>query len=316
MYNIVRFYNQNRRDIWKIVIIIASLILLLQLLNWYVGKTNSKKQNLNISNDTTQSNSNTVQIKSQNSAVTGGKISNERLNSETDLIEKFLENCNNNKIEEAYGMLTEECKEELYPTVEKFNDNYCEVFLNQYRASYEIENWFGDTYKVDIVPDILATGKSNNNYKNQDYITIKKVEGEYKLNINRYIGRTSIEGTKEQDGIFIKVNYKDVYMDYEKYNITARNNTNKNIFLDSSADVKTMYLEDKNEIKYPAITNEIEKADLRFIGGEEKTLNIKYYTRYSSSKTIMKLVFSNVILDSDKYQSKGSNNETLISVSV
>ncbi|MCF0125238.1 MAG: hypothetical protein HUJ68_05695, partial [Clostridia bacterium] len=156
------------------------------------------------------------------------------------------------------------------------------------------------TYKINITPDLLSTGMVNNYELKQDYITLKEVDEEYKLNINSYIGRKIKNNETNQENIYFKINYVDTYMDYVKYNITVKNNNSKTIYLDTKKDVKTMYLEDKKGIKYSAITNEIKKEDLIYIPLDEKTFDIKYYSKYSSSKTIMKLVFSNVIFDSNE----------------
>lgn len=314
--NLRRFYNQNRKSIWRIAIIIAFLLIMLQLLNTFQKrKEEGIKDRINSSNIAKESN-NQIQVSSSKSTVTGKQISSSSLKEKTQIITDFLENCNNRKVEEAYKMLTEECKEELYATVSDFRTYYCGNFFNEPRASFEIENWFDDTYKVNIIPDMLSTGKVNDNDKKQDYITIQKVNDEYKLNINSYIGRTKKSDKQEKNGILIKVNYKDVYMDYEKYNLTVKNNKETNIILDTKENVRTMYIEDKNEIIYPAITNEIEEQDLQVNAGEEKTLNIKYYSRYSSTKNISRLVFSNVILNSNKYTNRGEKDETKISINI
>lgn len=317
MYNLKRFYNQNRKTIWWVIGIVAFLLIVLRVINYFAAKNNEKMLSSGNTNIVNISNvSDQVQVTSEQSAVTGDKISNETLTSVNDLITTFLENCNNDRIEEAYNMLTEECKEEVYSSIEDFKTYYCGNFFKNYRASFEIANWFGSTYKVDIIPDMLSTGKTNEGYVNQDYITIKRVDGEYKLNVNSYIGRTNTNITKEQDGVIINVNYKDVYMDYEKYNITVKNETENRVCLDTKENVKTMYLEDENKVQYSAITNEIIDDTLIIENQSEKTLDIKYYSKYSSTKNILKLVFSNIILDYDRYESNGENGEIEISVNI
>ena len=64
-----------------------------------------------------------------------------------------------------------------------------------------------------IIDDILSTGKSND-YTKQDYITIKQQDGEYKLNINRYIESKKINKTTEKDNIQIEVVSKNTFMEY------------------------------------------------------------------------------------------------------
>ena len=42
MHNLKRFYDQNRKGIWMAIIIIASIFILLQLLNYFAKKNNEK----------------------------------------------------------------------------------------------------------------------------------------------------------------------------------------------------------------------------------------------------------------------------------
>ncbi|MCF0125964.1 MAG: hypothetical protein HUJ68_09495 [Clostridia bacterium] len=141
MNKLIRIYNQNRKQIWKFIGIIAFLIIILQLLNWWVKKSNKDKLgNMSKNNNTivSESSNNQIQISSQNSAINGNKIDNEVLNKETSIITNFLEECNNGKIESAYNMITEECKEELYPSISDFKIYYCGNFFNE--PTWEILN--------------------------------------------------------------------------------------------------------------------------------------------------------------------------------
>lgn len=315
--NIIRIYNRNRKKIWIIVIIIASLILCLQIINKAVEKAQKQKLENEARNNIgiTVDNNEQIQINESKSVVTGKKIS-EKGKTEIQVIKNFLENCNNGKIEDAYSMLTDECKEQLYPSINEFKIYYCGNFFKEPRASFEVANWVGNTYKVDIVTDILAIGKKADDQQKQDYITAIKTDNDYKLNVNSYVKRIKINRETQQNEINIKVNYKDIYMNYERYNMTIKNNNVNNIFLDTKNNVNSMYIEDKEGIKYPAVTNEIDKNDLKFIAGEEKTLSIKYYSSYISTKTIYRLNFSNVILDSDKYTSMENENQVKIIVNI
>ena len=82
-----------RKQIWKFIGIIAFLIKILQLLNWWVKKSNKDKLgNMSKNNNTivSESSNNQIQISSQNSAINGNKIDNEVLNKETRIITNFL----------------------------------------------------------------------------------------------------------------------------------------------------------------------------------------------------------------------------------
>lgn len=305
--NLRRLYNQNRKGIWWILIIIAFFIVILQLINYIIGNSNKEELNNNSQNNTNSNiaGNERIQLNTDKSVLTGESLSKTKLNNEVGTIKQFLENCKNQKLDEAYNMLTDECKEEMYTSVKDFREFYYENVFESERVSFEVENWNRDTYKVDIIPDMLSTGKSNNGIVKQDYITVKKVNDEYRLNINNYIGRKEINKTKEEKDIVITLNYADTYMEYESYNITVKNKRQENIALDNLYNEKTMYIEDKNDVKYPAYTHEIPKELLILDKGVERTIDIKYYSRYSSTKDIKNLVFSGVILDYDGHINRG-----------
>ncbi len=305
--NLRRLYNQNRKGIWWILIIIAFFIVILQVINYIIGNSNKEKLNNNVQNNINSNitGNERIQLSTNKSVLTGEGVSTTKLSTEVGTIKQFLENCKNNKLEDAYNMLTDECKEEMYASVEDFKEFYYENVFESERVSFEVENWTKSIYKVDIIPDMLSTGKSNQGIVKQDYITVKKVDEEYKLNINNYIGRREISKTKEQDDIVITVNYVDTYMEYETYNITVKNNGKANMALDNLYNERSMYIEDKNEVKYPAYTHEIPKELLIFDRGVEKTIDIKYYSRYTSTKEIKNLVFSGVMLDYDAHINNG-----------
>lgn len=291
MQGIIRFYNQNRKGIWLTAIIIAFFLIVIFLINLYYKNKDKEDGIINLKQNVIETNNNKVIVDSNASAITGQEVSNEVLQSATDVITNFIEKCNDGNVEEAYNMLTEECKEEMFSTVEDFKTYYYANIFGGERVSFEIQNWVDNIYKVDIIPDMLSTGKTNNINK-QDYITLKKVNNEYKLNINNYIGRTEIDRDKEENNIKITVNYKDVYMEYESYNITIENKSERDIKLDSLNSVDSMYLEDNNEIKYPAYNHEITKDMMEISSGNSKTIEIKYYNRFSSGRKITKMIFS------------------------
>lgn len=307
MYKLLRLYNQNRAKIWTLILIIALLFIVLRVINYYVKQNNEEISNLSKSqyqqekeylNTITQNN---INLKSQKSVVSGNKIQTKTLQTEVSTIKNFLDACNEQKISEAYNMLTEECKELLYSTEEEFEKYYYNDIFNNGRLSYEIENWINSTYKIDIVPDMLATGKSNNGIVKQDHITVEKKNDEYKLNINNYVGRKQINTSEEKNGITIKINYRDIYMDNEIYNITVTNNSGTTILVDGLESQDTMYLEDDKGLKYLSYYGELTKGSMQLGNQIEKNMEIRYYSGYTSSKEIKKVVFSQVIIDYGKY---------------
>lgn len=301
MHNLIRFYNQNRKKIWMVILVIVLVIIVLQLLDMYYKKKEGDAIITNViasSNYTNQS----KEVVSEKSAVTGQKVSKSKLQSETEIIKEFIEACNNQDVNLAYNLLTDECKDAMFKSEQDFINIYYKTVFNGEQKIYTIENWVNDTYKVKISEDLMATGEYDNSNVIQDYITVKENEDdEYKLNINNFIGREEINRTIESNKIKIDVKKVDVYMDYSTYTFDIKNNSYRTVLLDDFVNIDTMYLEDSKGVKYSAYTHEISLENLKLGIEQEKTVDIKYYSKYSSTKKISKIIFSKVITDFERY---------------
>lgn len=296
--NLIRYYNQNRKKIKGILIIIASAFLLLQLVNYFY-KTNDEKQTITQNN--LQNKTNTTQLTTNQSVVTGDKVDKKQLESATTIIDRFISYCNNQELEEAYSLLTEECKTQMYDTLETFEQAYYNNVFNGERKKCTVENWSNNTYKVRITNDLLSTGKKDENAK-QDYITIQKVNGEEKLNINRYIEQKQIHKTTEKDNIKMEVLNRNTYMDYEEYTIAVTNQTESTMILDSRTENKTLYLQDTKGTQYSSYSHELTEPMLTVNSGQTKEVTIKFYSSYITTKEIEGIIFSDIML----YQGQGS----------
>ena len=290
MVKLKRFYNQNRKRIWMIVGIIAFLLIILQVLNGF-AKRNSEQEVQNARTQLeqqTRSSSNSESIARQNS-----NSNTSRKKSQKETINEFINYCNSKELENAYNMLTDECKGQMFSDLETFERIYYSSAFENKSKEAKIENWDSSTYLVFLKQSALSSGKLNDDNQKGDYITVTTdKEGNQKLNINSYIGYKEIKKIKEEDKIQIQVEGKNTYVDYEEYTINIKNNSNSDIQLDSLYDSNSIYIEDINNVKYPAHTNEVSSEILTIPSGHTKQLKIKFYSSYSSSKKINSLVFS------------------------
>ena len=252
MNRFMRWYNQNRKTVWKLIGIIVIVIIVIQLINHYYKVKNEEELNNNsqtqntTTNSSTNSNYNNVRVDDKNSVLSGSEISSSQ-EEQIKVIDTFVDYCNKGDVESAYQLLTDECKQEMYPQLDNFvNSYYNETFANSEKDA-SVENWTGNIYKVQIHDNMLATGKYSKETTKQDYITIIETEDEqYRLNINGYIERDEINKSKEDKQIKMTVKYADTYMDYPKYTIEITNNSNQTISLDDRANVESMYIRDDN----------------------------------------------------------------------
>lgn len=301
MNNLIRFYNQNRRKIFRIIIIIIFLFLLLQLCN-FLAKEKNDVSNDNVNKNSTKTEQKTDNTMLSDQSLTSGKqLSNEKLKKASNIINEFLNYCNDGNFNEAYNLLTDECKEEMYPTIGDFKKIYYDNTFGGEKKSFTIENWIDNTYQVKISENSLATGKISEDNTKQDYITVIEKDKTYKLNINNYIGRKSLNKVTEIKKIKFTIQSVDTYMDYQTYNIQVENNTDNTILLDTGENTKSVYLLDSNKMKYYFYNNELIKEKMKIQGKYKTTIKIKFNNSYSSSKTIKKMIFSNVILNYEDY---------------
>ena len=296
---IIRWYNRNRKMVWIVVLTIVAIIGLIQTLNNYY-KNNPKDESSSTISTTAYNTTNYA-------VVTQEEISETVSEDSIDLIGNFFEYCNNGQIENAYNLISSECKQELYSTIEDFKIKYYNrIFTEQ--KSYDLTLWITTskrlTYKVQIMADLLATGKKEN-MPIEDYYTIIYENGDYKLNISRYIGKEYINCYKTQNNITVNVICKKMYMDYELYEIEVQNNTGSKLIFNTKENTHSIYVQDENELKYIAFLNEIPDIDLEILHGTTKKLEIKFNRGYKPNINIEKIVFEDI-----------KNNEKLESIDI
>ena len=303
MNRFIRWYNQNRKSIWATIGIIILIIGLIQLVNYFY-KTNNEEElksaSDQIENTINSYHYNQVKIEDDHSGLTGEKISKSP-ETEIGIIDNFIDACNEKNIQGAYDLLTNECKEEMYPTLEDFEQAYYNPVFEGTKKNITVENWIHNIYKIEINDDFLSTGTYSKENTLQDYITVEEIDDQYKLNINRYLGREKIAKSNESNNIVMEVEQADTYMEYQIYKIKVTNNSENTILLDDGVDIEAMYVEDENGNQYPAYTHEINQGQLMVSPRETKEIEIKYYNRYASEKKIEKLVFSRMVLNNETY---------------
>lgn len=302
MYNLRRFFYQNRNQIIKTIAIIIFIFFIIQMMNYFVRK-NSEKETVNKNQNITIKDEDDKGLISEKSAVTGKDVSDSKLDNATTVINEFISFCNQQDLEKAYNLLTNECKEQMYTSLDIFRQAYYNDVFNGEKKIFTIENWIDDTYKVNITGDLLATGK-NDGYAKQDYITVKEENDQCKLNINGYIGYSNINKKTTKDNITMEVISKNTYKEYEEYTIKVTNNTDYELQLDSVNSTKTLYLEDSKGGKYSYYNHELTQPTLTVKQGQEKEISIKFYSSYISTKKIKYVVFSNIIANKGQLSEK------------
>lgn len=297
-------YNRNRKLIWFVVGIIIAIIALIHIINFKI-----KQQDINV-------NSNNEKIINQEFYETDySVVSKEKLNNYTsDIVEKtikqFISFCNDGNIEGAYNMLSQDCKDVLYPTIEEFTDNYYRPNFKE-RKTYNLQSWITYNnrfvYRVELIEDMLITGKTSN-IKKQDYYTVVRGNNDtYYLNISGFIEKNIINSYKQTEELEINVKDEEVFMEYINLNITVTNKSNNNILLDSGRDGDSTFVTDSQGLEYISYLYEKNNYDLVIPAQRTNDFEIKFMKSYKTNRPIETVNFEDIILDYEKDYSSRCN---------
>lgn len=307
--NLIRKYNRNRREIWIVVVIIAFIIGFRYALTSYM-----KNDRIGSSNNATTyfPNNNQNDYPILNNKIYEDKNVSKNSEEISNTIKTFIEYCNNRQVEEAYDMLSEDTKYNLYKSKTEFVKNYYITFFKT-KKIYNMQAWITSggyyTYKVEFDEDLLSTGGADSN-KIEEYYTVVKENEKYKININRYIGNIEINKITEKNNVKITVLSKNIYLDNIEYKIKVENLSNNTIVLDTKNTKRTTALMDSNNFEYPAYMYKLLENDLTVYSGETKEINIQFNQQYNAKYYNTKIVFNNFNLDNN------SNKKTIFEVDV
>ena len=317
MKDLISWYNRNRRKVFITIIFLGLIFLTINYIkNLYIEEYKNKSENqfntISSSNIINQEEYNDISVSNTRSGIT--KQYSSTVESDLKILDDFISYCNSGDIEKAYELISDDCKEVLYTSLENFREYYDNIFKNG-KKNVEVENWINKTYKIEFYEDALSTGEYSKNSKS-DYITIVKNGDEYKLNINGYIKRTTLNKEKKSDDITIKIIYKDTYYEYETYTFEITNNREMTIALGDIDDYGFTYLEDENGLKYNSYATEMAQDQVVFGNNITKMITIKYFSRYTSTKKINKVVFPNIILNYYVYKASENKNADYTSINI
>lgn len=313
MDKLIRIYNQNRAVIIAVIVVIALIIILIQTLNSLVKEEQETKRQSIANEENSSTSQSTTILGKDTSSITGEKDVNNKQN--TDIIKLFVKHCNEGKVEEAYNMLTDECKAQVYPSLERFKTLYYDRIFKINRM-YTLENWYVSgnlaTYYIKYTEDVLASGNVNSMDNRGDYITVTRLENTNCLNISSYVGSKNINKFQTKNGVTIEIEKMYMYMDYTILSLKVKN-TNKDIIsIDTKESLDTMYLYDTNGVRYSSFLNENAEEELTFRRNMEMTVEIKFNKMYNpTSREISGLALKDVVLNYENYKAKGEEKNKI-----
>lgn len=301
-------YQNINRKIYIIAFASALILVIWTLISSLFGKN---KEETNVTK-------NTSLYKPAETVISGKDITESAYEEDKNLINTFIDYCNNGNVEEAYNLLSSDCKEALYNTKEDFiNYYYNEVFAT--KREYNLQSWISNgnyhTYRVRMIDDIMSTGDYENSSNFQDYMTIMKDGNNKYLSIGQYISKEELKNkTQETDELLVSVDSAETYISYVEYSFSIQNKTDKVILMDTLENVsETMYLELSNNLKRTCNAEGLSNISLRIDPYCTKNIKIKYNkSAGASDNKVKKIHFLNVIKDYEMYiKNKESYNDIL-----
>lgn len=145
-----------------------------------------------------------------------------------EIINNFINACNDKDYDRAYNMLSTDCQENVYPNKDDFIEYVDSVF--DQKKIYNIQNFSNKNdyyiYDVTILNDIMASGLTNEILETyEESFVIKNENDNLKLSIRGYIENSKVDQMYEDD--YIKITINNVKIDYETmtYSVKIRNKT-------------------------------------------------------------------------------------------
>ena len=112
MNKLLRYWNQNKKKVLIIIGVIVLFYTALQILNFFAKQKNTSNSNNKV-DSYIQDNRYPTQ-----SVITGEKPPEKITQNNLNIIEQFVNYCNNKETNKAFLLLTEDCKQEFNNNIE------------------------------------------------------------------------------------------------------------------------------------------------------------------------------------------------------
>lgn len=289
----IRYFNQNRGKVIIIAFAVILTFVLIQTLNEIAKSENTRYAN-QVENKVI------IEKEIKKSVIDEGATSIDIAQESKSIINNFVEYCNAKKTSEAYKLLSDDCKNILFPTETDFINNYYNIVFNSFKQ-YEVENWISNgnfvTYKIRYTNDVLAQGGYKSEYTIEDYYTIVKQEKDYKLNINKFVNREQINKSQSKDNFTINILARENYIDYQIYEVDFNNKSNYSIKTYDVSKNSSWNVVDANGLQYSAFLDEIADNNLIIESEIDKKIKIKYSKIYNLNRKVKRIEFNNMYFE-------------------
>ena len=209
---VARFFRRYGR----LIIIILTIWVIIIIINKYLKK--NRKDNNELKNDYTP----------DIAVIDDGDISvPQKYRADVkQTIDTYFKYCNSKEFENAYNMLSDDCKTFLY---QNNLDNF--------------KQYANDLYEMHIIDDIEKTGGTNGYDEKVEKITIIRNKNDYKISNQGYIENKKYDNIISQtEDMVVKVISKDISYQKEAYNLEVTNKTDEYILISDGTYIDSVTL--------------------------------------------------------------------------
>lgn len=232
-------------------------------------------------------------------------------------ITKFSKNCSEGKYEEAYEVLSDDCKNIVFGDVKEFTKYAQTNFPKDSRYEVIPYSKVGSTYvyQVKVFEDFLATGLT---YSNYTYIDLKMavnedVEGKKHLSVAGFMGRFPIDSVFENDYIKIEILEKTSFYNEETYNLKITNRTENDIVLKDNKNKADEIILSVSGDSRPDIEL---RTNLMLKGFETRNLSLTFSKFFDEQSSADSIVFTAIRVVKKGKELKYKNDDILAKFSI
>lgn len=300
-----KFFKKN----WKVIVIVAVIWIGIIIINNYL-KNRPKEITL-----TNTYNPDTPVIDSSES------IPNNKKEEVNLLIDSFFNYCNTKQYQNAYNMLTEDCKNYMYSnSISEFMEYVDSVYTNT--KIYNLQNYSNTEetyiYNITILDDIMSTGTTGGYQTYTEKIAIIDENGTLKISNQGYMGKESFGNLFSEDNYLkIKILNKNMSYKREEYEVEISNKTDGYILIGNgqTANEITLNLGDQTRPALDIVNNNILLAP-----GQTGTYYLLFDKYYDDGKEPKEMNFNliRVYGNNEKLASEGlsANSEITYSMNI
>lgn len=228
------------------------------------------------------------------------KVPDKVHNKMEDFIEEYIGYCNSGDYTSAYGMISEDCKEEYFGSF----SNYVSYIKNRFptKKSYAIQSYSNTKvkgnkdkkyiYAVKLFDDFLATGLTNSSYRYLEEKMVASYDENKKVvfSVGNFIEKNEIQSVQENNYLKVDIKNQIVNYDFEEYTIKLTNRSDYTIVIQNyEAEEDEILINLGQEVR----TNSVNE-NITLNPGEAKTIRPVFSKFYDDGDTTKSVIFNAV----------------------